>query len=592
MEETSNTRDAFFYRCVAMPQKIVRIIIIIIMLSLHTNTSSYSKNGGGGGGGGDSNGSIRGSSRSIKGLLMAMTTFAALVVSCLSIWSSFGLGLGMFDEDAYHFIDQPSYYYQTNQKYQKQIPAVVPKKYHEIPVQEFETAPIVTLSAYSATAEIRRSKWFKPTKSCKDTCCVETVALSLDQDDERIINTLDGMDLADVLIRQYPSAPHLEFFAPSLHLDMLPCLQPGTIIHIDNHRQLVSYFFETVRPHITIPYLLMTTESDDFTPAEHANRLQTDELLLKWYGSNMDWENLPASMRKNATVMAKLNAVPLGLSKHHVHQSYYLTRLLQINNYTNPFSFANKQRWIKWAENNNATASGVNIVASADAKADADADEFLIFVKFGIPHASHRRAVFETLCGPSSSSAANKNDNNIKFSKYNKDAVSCNESTAGNNDTYISASRYLFGMSPPGAGWDCYRTYELLLLGVIPIVEAKQNEGDDAGVFHGLPVVQVHDLLQAKRNLTRDDYVILLRDYILSPAFQNTSFDAGWERLFLRYWRRRVLKDTGRQKDILQDEQGREYYQAFQYYTTSQQHQQEPKYVYCSQGDSCQTKEG
>jgi hypothetical protein len=56
-----------------------------------------------------------------------------------------------------------------------------------------------------------------------------------------------------------------------------------------------------------------------------------------------------------------------------------------------------------------------------------------------------------------------------------------------------------------------------------------------------------------------------MKDYIRSEAFQNTTFAAGWERLFLKYWRRQLLKDTGREKDILRDEQGREYYQAWKY---------------------------
>jgi hypothetical protein len=57
-----------------------------------------------------------------------------------------------------------------------------------------------------------------------------------------------------------------------------------------------------------------------------------------------------------------------------------------------------------------------------------------------------------------------------------------------------------------------------------------------------------------------------MKEYIQSPAFQNATFD-GWERLFLKYWRRKLLQDSGREKDIIRDEQGREYYQAWKYTT-------------------------
>ena len=46
-----------------------------------------------------------------------------------------------------------------------------------------------------------------------------------------------------------------------------------------------------------------------------------------------------------------------------------------------------------------------------------------------------------------------------------------------------------FVLSPLGAGFDCHRTWEALLLGCIPIVKAaKIND-----LFEGLPVITVHD---------------------------------------------------------------------------------------------------
>jgi hypothetical protein len=106
--------------------------------------------------------------------------------------------------------------------------------------------------------------------------------------------------------------------------------------------------------------------------------------------------------------------------------------------------------------------------------------------------------------------------------------------------------------------WRPVATY--LTLGVVPIVQAKER--GSAGLFDGLPVIEAPDLLSSNR--TREDYVTIMKDCIQSPAFQNTNFD-GWERLFLKHWRRRLLKHAGRDKDIVRDEQGRECYQAWKH---------------------------
>jgi hypothetical protein len=270
-----------------------------------------------------------------------------------------------------------------------------------------------------------------------------------------------------------------------------------------------------------------------------------------------------ALTRKNSTALSKLTAFPLGLPKY-PPQNALFSRYLQLNNYTNPFVGDKKQRWIEWAS----SASSANSACKNDTEADN-----LLFVKFSIGTAKkQRRAVFEALCNHSSSSP---------LAKYKKDPVSCQDTLTKHHETYAAASRHLFGLSPPGAGKDCYRTYEFLMLGVIPIVQAKAR--GSVGLFDGLPVIEVPDLLSSSR--TREDYVTIMKNYIQSPAFQDTNFD-GWERLFLKYWRRKLLKDTGREKDIVRDEHGREYYQAWKYTTSKEQ----PNRILCSDGVSCLTE--
>jgi hypothetical protein len=131
------------------------------------------------------------------------------------------------------------------------------------------------------------------------------------------------------------------------------------------------------------------------------------------------------------------------------------------------------------------------------------------------------------------------------------------------HDLYPIASRYRFGISPPGYGWDCYRTYEYLLLGIIPIIDRTRfNESYD--LFEGLPAIHIDKLHQAPQNVTRQRIVTAIEEYIGSPEFLNNSFP-GWDRLFVGYWRREILIDAGRYDDMVRDHHGDRYYQAWQY---------------------------
>lgn len=55
---------------------------------------------------------------------------------------------------------------------------------------------------------------------------------------------------------------------------------------------------------------------------------------------------------------------------------------------------------------------------------------------------------------------------------------------------YAQLGRARFVLSPPGRGWDCYRTYEAIAMGAIPIVRRDAPLSD---VVNGLPVVVVDD---------------------------------------------------------------------------------------------------
>jgi hypothetical protein len=84
-------------------------------------------------------------------------------------------------------------------------------------------------------------------------------------------------------------------------------------------------------------------------------------------------------------------------------------------------------------------------------------------------------------------------------------------------------------------------------------------------LYEDLPVVQIPNMDQLQ---SKQDYVEAIQRYIQSDKFQNSISKfatEGWPKLFLQHKRRMVLKDTGRDREVLHDEEGNPYYQAYRY---------------------------
>ena len=375
-------------------------------------------------------------------------------------------------------------------------------------------------TAFQESTVISQAPWFPQRRFCEETCCAEAVAISLDQDDTRIINAVDGPDLADLLLYGHTPPSFHQFAARELTHEVIPCLRPGVVIHADSYRGPITRFFEEYRPNMTVPYVFITSKTDGATPITFfKDRLDTDPLLTAWYGINPTYDT--------GANHSKYRAMALGLTGNKFRQQPDLNLLMKARNYANPFG-GDKSRWTNetlWKTATDTTP--------------------LLFVKFGLHiNALHREIPFNMAC-------QNRTMKPL-------DDISCTIDTGANpRQTYTAAAKYLFGLSPRGNGKDCFRTYELLLNGVIPIVNA-QPEYDE--LFKDLPILQLDHW-----NYNQTDLLKLMHDYVTSPEFLDNTFDAGWERLFLRYWRRKVLEDAGRLNEIVTDDQGREYYTGWVY---------------------------
>ena len=435
------------------------------------------------------------------------------------------------------------------------------KRFHEFPIAEFHKSKLKGRKLYTtayeeATVLGASSSWFIPQKHCvplhdrsNASCCAETVAISLDQDDHHIINTVDSLDIADLSLEKYYNRRGLRFFSTEgkqqlgLDTSVFPCLQPGTIFHIDNHGNLLEEFFTQLLPNITVPFVIITTESDADSPFRFGERLGTEKKLLKWYGQSPLLNRIPKNKHYDLAV-SKLESFPLGLAKW-FEQSRLLNRYLELRNNANPFSGVQMERWT------NASVWKVLDDPNATSTAIDNAFYDTLFVKFGVSRYSKswRRPLLDFLC------------DNVTANPR-RDSISCTSSQMSNLEIYQAGSQYLFGISPKGMGWDCYRTYELLILGIIPIVPARP--GGTHKQFENLPVLELD--MSAIYKMSKRQMLEAMRDYIQSDAFVKADFAKGWERLFLRYRRRHILKTTGRDKDIVVDPNtGREFYQAWKY---------------------------
>ncbi|WP_310621526.1 hypothetical protein [Flexibacterium corallicola] len=91
-------------------------------------------------------------------------------------------------------------------------------------------------------------------------------------------------------------------------------------------------------------------------------------------------------------------------------------------------------------------------------------------------------------------------------------------------ESWTRNSRYLFTLSPFGAGMDCHRTWEAILLGSVPIVQSSPLNS----LFKRLPVSIVEDWRQVTpRFLEKEKDRILTETYDFSPLYLET-----WQRRF------------------------------------------------------------
>ena len=238
----------------------------------------------------------------------------------------------------------------------------------------------------------------------------------------------------------------------------------------------LSYFSKSVLPKITQPFVLVSGDNDlpvdSHNLGEELEKILNYPYLVKWFAQNKDVEH------------PKLSTLPIGINLY--------------NLWTDP---------LQWG-------GGFILPAMQELQ--------LKTISENAPQFSARKP--EIFCNWHFS--LDRGDRRHCFEIIDKSVCHFQSAPTPVDQTWALQSQYQFVLSPHGAGLDCFRTWEALILGCIPIVKkARMNE-----VFKDLPVIEVKDWGQ------------LNAEFLASAksALEEKVFNL--EKLTMRYWRNQIRR--------------------------------------------------
>jgi hypothetical protein len=264
---------------------------------------------------------------------------------------------------------------------------------------------------------------------------------------------------------------------PKLTHDILPCLQNNTVIFVDTID--LRQFFRDFHDKISVNYILITGDSDLSCPFNiiHTHSHLLDLIfsgkthILHWFsmncklGSNEKWKK------------SKLfTCIPQGISQW-LNQRYYMH-----------------------------LASGKD---DSIHNTHLKSNDYWIFTSFNKNNGFYRRELWDLSC--------NGRLQNISKCFYELNSID-------QWRFYLHIARSKFVLSPPGDGIDCYRTWEALYLGSIPII---LNTAINS-IFQQLPVLIVNNYKDITLQLLKDVYDNMTRQ----------SYD--YKRLYKGYWQNQI----------------------------------------------------
>lgn len=238
--------------------------------------------------------------------------------------------------------------------------------------------------------------------------------------------------------------------------------------------ELLGYFVDTILHRISVPFVLVTGDSDltmpnDALTSTQFTRLLLSPLLRTWFCQNTTVQNIP-----------KIVQLPIGLDYHTVA--------------ANP-----GHRWLMKGEGSSPAAQEELLESVRMGAAPFQERMVRIFVNFGaLDKFGDRRGAMTTI------------PQNLMTIR----------GAAPRSLIWKFISKHAFVLSPFGNGMDCHRTWEALILGAIPIIRGHQFDA----MFADLPVL----IVDSWSDVTAD----LLTSTI--ESFKGRTFN--YRKLELSYW--------------------------------------------------------
>jgi hypothetical protein len=262
-------------------------------------------------------------------------------------------------------------------------------------------------------------------------------------------------------------------------------LYSGCVLHVCP--QALPSFVSKVLPSISVPFKLLTNNSDKTLPTDYSAECSTilgNPLLIKWFSQN--WE----------TEHEKVERIPIGMDYHSLKPS-------------------GKPRFT-WSQPEKGSW-GIKKIAS-------EQENDLLSLKYSSPHFSHKQlkayANFQFLMW----TRYGKIDRKDALEKVPKHLVFYEPVKTTRDVCWRNMASCAFVLSPQGNGLDCHRTWEALCMGCIPIVKSCGLNP----LFDDLPVWIVNDWTE----VTEENMRKVLED------FKSKSFN--YEKLTLKYWQTKI----------------------------------------------------
>ncbi len=237
----------------------------------------------------------------------------------------------------------------------------------------------------------------------------------------------------------------------------------GDIVFIRNKRFYLEKFFTNVHPFIHAPYIILSCDGDDAIPGVYAQYLN-DEKLIAWIGCNVENINHPKMIPIPIGVMGILNPnLPIDC------EEIWGKLLIDIDN-----GKIQKNKLVY-----------LNVKVKTNPIERGKAVEFFRKKNFCV-------TIF-----------------NQPYKAYLREMAT-----------------FKFVVSPHGFGLDCYRTWEALMLGCIPIVKKSSLDV----LYEGLPVLIVNTWEEVTEELLTQKYIEMSQG-----IYQ-------YEKLQINYWIKLIRK--------------------------------------------------